>query len=588
MNRITEVTCLLTVACLTTLSLAQPPQAKPYQIDPAIQKATTSPMEPYLAWFQADRGNLSRFYNIALSPTRHAQFRAFYRQWQELLTKLPFDSFPQDAKIDYLLLKNYLTREQRQLELRIKEQAEYMPLILFAPKIIALEEARKRMEKLDSAKTADLLNGLKKEIEDQRAALSQRTKPTRFVANRASIAVAALQNHLRQWHNFHQGYDPLYSWWCEAPYKNVDDALGSYARYLRETIAGIRGSDDIVGDPIGKEMLLNELEYEMIPYSPEQLVTIANEEFAWCEAEMKKAAKEMGFGDNWKQALEKVKALHVEPGQQPTMIRDLAWEAIDFVTKRDLVTVPELCKSTWRMEMMTPERQLVSPFFLGGEVILVSFPTNGMQHEQKLMSMRGNNRYFSRATVHHELIPGHHLQGFMQARYRQHRGMFNTPFWIEGWALYWEMFLYANGFPTTPEEKVGMLFWRMHRCARIIFSLSFHLGTMSPQQCIDFLVDRVGHERDNATAEVRRSFAGMYGPLYQAAYMLGGLQIRAMRKELVESGKMTNKEFHDQILQQNSIPIEMVRAALSNAQLTRDFKPEWKFYGDVKGAEEKK
>ena len=51
-----------------------------------------------------------------------------------------------------------------------------------------------------------------------------------------------------------------------------------------------------------------------------------------------------------------------------------------------------------------------------------------------------------------------------------------------------------------------MLFWRMHRCARIIFSLSFHLGKMTPQECIDFLVDKVGHERDNATAEVRRSF----------------------------------------------------------------------------------
>src|SRR5438105_6760087 len=97
-----------------TLSLAQPPQTKPYQIDPAIQKVGTSPMQPYLAWFQADRGNLNRFYNITLSPTRQAQFRALYSQWQELLTRLPFDTFPQDAKIDYLLLKNYLTREQRQ------------------------------------------------------------------------------------------------------------------------------------------------------------------------------------------------------------------------------------------------------------------------------------------------------------------------------------------------------------------------------------------------------------------------------------------------------------------------------------------
>ena len=60
--------------------------------------------------------------------------------------------------------------------------------------------------------------------------------------------------------------------------------------------------------------------------------------------------------------------------------------------------------------MMSPERQLVAPFFLGGETILVSYPTDGMTHEQKLMSLRGNNKHFARATVHHELIPGHHLQ----------------------------------------------------------------------------------------------------------------------------------------------------------------------------------
>ena len=34
------------------------------------------------------------------------------------------------------------------------------------------------------------------------------------------------------------------------------------------------------------------------------------------------------------------------------------------------------------------------------------------------------------------------------------------------------------------------------------------------------LVNRVGHERANATAEVRRSFIGTYPPLYQIAYMM--------------------------------------------------------------------
>ena len=82
-----------------------------------------------------------------------------------------------------------------------------------------------------------------------------------------------------------------------------------------------------------------------------------------------------------------------------------------------------------------------------------------------------------------------------------------------------------------------MLFWRMHRCARIIFSLNYHLGNWTPQQCIDFLVDRVGHERANAEGEVRRSFTGGYGPLYQLAYMTGALQFYAIKKELVDTKK---------------------------------------------------
>jgi len=123
-----------------------------------------------------------------------------------------------------------------------------------------------------------------------------------------------------------------------------------------------------------------------------------------------------------------------------------------------------------------------------------------------------------------------------------------------------------------------MLFWRMHRCARIIFSLNFHLEKMTPQECINFLVERVGHERANAAAEVRRSFNGGYGPLYQCAYMLGALQFRALHRDLVESGKMTNRQFHDTILRENNIPIEMVRALLTNQPLSKDFTTSWKFY----------
>ena len=351
---------------------------------------------------------------------------------------------------------------------------------------------------------------------------------------------------------------------------------------MKSKIAGIpeEDKDKIVGLPIGEQALLDELAFELIPYSPAELVQVAEREFAWCDHEMDNATKQMGF-DDWHAAQEKVKTLHVDPGEQPEMIRELAWEAIRFLETNDLVTIPPLAAETWRMDMMSPERQRLNPFFLGGPSIIVSFPTDSMTHPEKLMSMRGNNVHFARATVHHELIPGHRLQYFMKERYRPYRKIFSTPFWIEGWALYWEMRLYDMNFAQSPEDRIGMLFWRKHRCARIIFSLNYHLGRWTPEQCVDFLIDRVGHEPANASAEVRRSVMGGYGPLYQAAYMLGGLQIRELQREIVGSGQMTDRQFHDAVLQQNSIPIELLRAQLTNQPLTKDFKSSWRFAGEL-------
>ena len=56
------------------------------------------------------------------------------------------------------------------------------------------------------------------------------------------------------------------------------------------------------------------------------------------------------------------------------------------------------------MQMMSAARQRVNPYFTGGEVISVSFPNDQMDHRDKLMSMRGNNIHFARATVHY-VIP---------------------------------------------------------------------------------------------------------------------------------------------------------------------------------------
>lgn len=364
--------------------------------------------------------------------------------------------------------------------------------------------------------------------------------------------------------------------------KRAELALARSAAVPQKDIPRKTDDSGIGGAARGRDGLIRDLAEEMIPYTPEQLIALGEREYAWTVAEMIKASREMGLGDNWKAAVEKVKEMHVEPGRQPEMVRDLLHYAIDYLRKHDLITVPSVAAESLRMVMLSPERQLTSPFFLGGAQILVSYPTNTMDYDTRLQSMRGNNIHFSNAVAHHEMIPGHNLVFYMGQRFNGYRaGLGGTPFLGEGWPLYWETILYDKGFFDTPEKRVGAMFWRMHRAARIVFSLKFHMGQWSPRECIDYLVNQVGHERDNATAEVRRSFATTYGPLYQAAYLLGGLQIRGMRREIVDSGQRTEKDFHDEIMRQGSMPVAFLRLAVGRQKLTRDMPVDWKFYGEL-------
>jgi uncharacterized protein (DUF885 family) len=569
------------VACILAVLVSGLAMGAAQGVPPADTGAApdaTSELRDLVSRYALDRAALLRRYPVEGSPVRQARLREHYREWQRRIDATPFEPLALEGRLDHLLLRLHLEYQLRLLEREEAWRAEAGALLPFAGVITALDDARLAMEPLDPREAATTLNRLADVVDGMRSAVAAKT-PAQLTVFRAQEILEELIRALGNWSNHYSGYDPLFTWWTAAPLKRAATALDAYRRTLRADVLDIKGEDDepIVGTPIGREALVADLASELVPYSPDELLAIAERELAWCEHEMKKAAREIGFGDDWHAALEKVKTLHVEPGRQPELIRDLAREAEEYVETHDLVTVPALAKEIWRLQMMSPERQRVNPFFTGGETISVSFPTDTMAHDDKLMSMRGNNIHFARATVFHELIPGHHLQGFMNARYNSHRNAFRTPFWGEGWAVYWEMLLWDRGFQQSPENQFGMLFWRMFRAARIIFSLRFHLGDWTPQACIDFIIDRVGHERANAEAEVRRSFNGTYPPLYQLAYMIGALQFRALHAELVGKGTMTDREFHDAILAGGVMPVELVRARLTRQSLSRDHRASWAF-----------
>lgn len=650
-------------------------------------------------------------FTTSLSPNRIARLKRFDLDWRAALAGVSAATLSPAAQTDLTALKATLDTNLRQLDLDAGIVAAVMPVVPFAPDVIAVIEHRMRMGDMDAQASAAALDRIIKSIARVRGALqaglasgplatdAMRVTPT--MARRGADAADSMRASFTEWFDHYNTFDPLFTWWIPMPWAHLDKALTDYAAFLREpvaaanheargipmgtpaviatiapapapamssvpnlheilalpsdemapvvqrfrgTAAGGRGgasatrpvsyyerwlaalktldfdrltrnaqvsylyvkkqaeleiaraafqaettaprktdNSGIPGAARGRAGLIFDLGTEMIPYTPEELIRLGEREFAWTVTEMEKAAKDMGLGSDWSAAVERVKNMYVEPGRQPEYVRDLLFEAVTYLRNHDLITVPAVASESFRMVMLSPERQLTAPFFLGGSQILVAFPTNTQEYDTRMQVLRGNNKFFSNAVAHHEMIPGHNLVGFLGSRFNGYRaGLGGTPFLGEGWPLYWETILYDKGFHDSPEKKVGALFWRMHRAARIIFSLKFHLGQWSPQECIDFLVNEVGHERDNATAEVRRSFGGQYGPLYQMAYLVGGLQIRGMKREIVDAGMRTEKDFHDEIMRQGSMPVAFLRLAVSKMPLTRDMVVDWKFYGELK------
>ena len=538
-----------------------------------------------LSWvienYYTGKEDLDKVYIFKDSPEYFDRFDTYYREALQDLSSMSFTNLSTNSQVDFILLKRNIVKAQKDLSEAKSIYQQIHQYIPFDTSIISMQASRRRGSYPDAMMVASRFHSIKNQIDTLQNWYKKQPPLTASLNSKLSDVIDNLRKGVQSAYSFYDAYDPLFTWWVKGPFNQLDSALLQYSLQVKsartkQSLASNDGSG-IEGNPIGAKALQDLLDYEMIPYTAEELVAIANREFAWCDNEIKKASRQMGFGDDWKQALAKVKLNYVAPGKQPQLVNTLAEEAIAFIEQHNMITIPPLAKEVWRMSMLTEAQQRLAPFFLGGESILIGYPTDKMDFETRMMSMRSNNYAFAHATVYHELIPGHNLQYFMNRRYKQYRSAFRTPFSIEGWSLYWEMLLWDKNFNDTPEKKMGALFWRMHRCARIIFSLNYHLEKWTPQQCINFLIERVGHEKFSAEGEVRRSFTGGYGPLYQIAYMLGGLQLRQLYKEVVDTKKMTEKEFHDAYLKENTIPIEMFRAIITKQPLTENHKSKWKF-----------
>lgn len=542
---------------------------------------TTTEIAELLREYQADVNCLGRSFELPASEATLDRVAKLADGWLVRLDRFDFDALNAQGRVDFLLLKSEIRRSLQETARSRKHLAEIAPSITFRTIIHELETARWQASPLDCQAAATRVTALAEQVKQLHEHPPKPDgKPIAATdAVRAAAKTHELQETLKRWYAFHDGYRPDFSWWLKKPYEEATKQMEDYAKYLREEVAQIKGKDKdkdddrLLGEPIGPEALATDIRGEWLPYTADELIAIGEREFAWCERQMKAASREMKLGDDWKAALARVKADYVPPGEQDELVARLAHEATEFVKQRKLVAVPPLCEESWRLSMLSPEAmKTISYAAYSGRDILVAYSSSEMKQDDKLMVMRGNNRHFTRLVIPHELIPGHHLQCYYEARSPER--VLPTSFYVEGWAFYWELRLWDLNWATTPEDRIGMLFWRMTRSARVILTLKYHLGRMTPDEMVSFLMDRVGHEKFGARSEVRRFIQDR--PLYQVGYLIGGRQILALHDEMV-GGALTEPRFHEAVLKQGVMPIELLRAAMQGIELKKDAGPTWHF-----------
>jgi hypothetical protein len=181
----------------------------------------------------ADVDDLLRFYNIQYSPRRTARLRSYFQNELDQLKALastsstPFNSYSPDEKVDYLLLKKWLVKNLRILVSTEEGLKEMAHLLGWSEVIVKLSEDRQEANEVDSQDAAAKLDQMADEVVSLESKIKEgKAKTNKFPAYRASLVIAELEGHLREWFSFFNGYDPIFTW-CKTSPKSLSLFISS-------------------------------------------------------------------------------------------------------------------------------------------------------------------------------------------------------------------------------------------------------------------------------------------------------------------------------------------------------------------------
>jgi uncharacterized protein (DUF885 family) len=167
-------------------------------------------------------------------------------------------------------------------------------------------------------------------------------------------------------------------------------------------------------------------------------------------------------------------------------------------------------------------------------------------------------KYDKEALVLHEAVPGHIFQNSLaqsQKGLPEFRKFYWNSAYGEGWALYVESLGSQLGLYKDPYNKFGQLASERFRAARLVIDTGIHAMGWTREQAQDYLR---AHAPTQAIEEVDRYISW---PSQALAYKMGQLKIMDLRRraEKEMGAKFDVREFHDVVLRDGSLPLELLQ-----------------------------
>ena len=311
------------------------------------------------------------------------------------------------------------------------------------------------------------------------------------------------------------------------------------------------------------------LEKEKLSYGAHEMRERGRAAFADIDADMARRANDLKGTKDWRAVLEE---LHSDHPATPDAMRDAYEEwtmrARQFTVDRGLVTMPdgEQCLVQPSPPFQRPVLAVASynspPAFkpsLTGH-FFVPFPPEGTSDDDVQKRLQTNSHTIIPTIAVHEAYPGHHWHLIsVQANPRPVRKVLSTSYFTEGWGLYSELLMMEEGFYDDPRHELGVADARIFRAARIVVDTSLHIGDMTVEEAVRFMMENTGFTEPTARAEVGRYCSW---PTQASSYLTGSLEIERIRRRYFDERRGDLRSFHDRLAGSGALPIGLAERAL--------------------------